>query len=263
MNEPTEKHLLGAAHVDQLLKVLADADIARSTPVVTESASGSIADLLADSIARFSLEQELEFTALAYCRWLPPQTEWRNRFNARFSFDDVARKLCGQPLGTGACNGIHGLQAIAQMLAVDKLHPLLSDSSISQIEGHLRECTLCLEANELPSGGWGDAWSGVAGPLPDGEQVWSPRFTVISSTGHHLEWIAIAPAELRPATPIVRRAIQALVREVAGMSESDRSNFKHFLPVSHAARALCQLRGESAIRLWQGLAPTTTNGGAK
>ena len=247
-------NILGAGHVDQLLKVLADAGAPLSTPIRADTGyTGTVRELLADSIARFSIEQEMEFTALAFCRWLPPQTSWTNRFGRTYTFDNIAQCLCNQKLGSGSCNGVHVFHALTLMLAVHDQTPILGEFAVAQIRARLHEVQLLLEANELTSGGWSADWAASKNEEIEGEQSWSKRLSRISSTGHHLEWMAQLPDGERMSAPIIQRAVQALIRDIKSMSPAERENFKHFWPLSHAARALALMRGSTAWEMWQKL----------
>jgi hypothetical protein len=246
--------LLGAGHVDQLLSAFADAGVPLSTPIVPGSGEvGTVEDLLADSLMRFSLSQEMEFTGAAFARWLPPSNEWQNRFGETYSLDSIADVLCDRPLGTGACDGTHVPYAMAILLQVDREHDVLSDEETSALTAYLVECSLALEANELSAGGWDASWGGTKRPFMPGEQVWTNRFERISNTGHHLEWIALAAPDCRPSAPVVRRAVASLSREIGSLTLEERTNFKHFWPLSHAARALVLLRDVDAFEAWREL----------
>ena len=253
-HEALSGSLLGAGHVDQLLSAFADAGVPLCTAIVPGSGdAGTVEDLLADSMMRFSAYQEMEFTASSFARWLSPPGRWKNRFGETYSLEMIANVLCEGPLGSGACDGTHVPYAAAILLGVDRGEDLLSDEVSSALVAYLKECTLALEANELPAGGWDADWGGSRRAHPPGEQSWSNRFERISNTGHHLEWIALAPSECRPSAAVVRRAVASLSREIESLTLEERKNFKHFWPLSHAARALVLLRSVDAFDAWRKL----------
>lgn len=105
-----------------------------------------------------------------------------------------------------------------------------------------------LARSELPDGGWNAAWAGgAAAPF-----LWgNPLMDGITVTGHHLEWIALSPTVARPEPAIVRRAVAALERQVAALPPLKGRLFKLILPCSHAARALCMLRGVEPFQAWR------------
>jgi hypothetical protein len=97
----------GAGHVDQLIAVFGELGISKNTPIiVSDQDKGSVEELINESIARFSLDQEIEWTAIAYSYWLTPNQSWTNRFGESFCFDDLASRVSKTTPGDGACDGI-------------------------------------------------------------------------------------------------------------------------------------------------------------
>lgn len=258
--DPGEYTAYAEGHYDQLLQCFGEAGVAASTPVVTDSGKTfSLREIVSDSLMRFSLSQELEFTTCAYVRWLPPARRWKNRFGESYSFDDLALALAERELGSGACQGCHVPYALANLMRASELYPgLLSKDAQRAVRERLREVSLCLEAHELNTGGWDKSWSGEYVERP--ENLFfelKPHFDRIASTGHHLEWIALVSGDMRPSRSVIARAASALIREIASLSEADRSKFKGFLPVSHAARAFVLMRGSTnGAQVWDALAGT-------
>ncbi len=41
-----------------------------------------------------------------------------------------------------------------------------------------------------------------------------PEFQALASTSHHLEWIGLAPASLRPSDPQIRKAVDFYLDEI-------------------------------------------------
>jgi hypothetical protein len=255
--DPIKASTNSEGHCDQVLKVLGECGIPASEAITTAAhRRGMVADLLGDSMARFSLLQELEFSACAFARWLPPTRSWENRFGERFTFDDLVRALVEQPLGRGSCQGCHVPYALTSILLASQGYPdLISAASRSTLEGRLREMSQCLEANELPGGGWDKRWTGQYVDNPENIFFeFKPHFDRISATAHHLEWIALVPPKQRPERTIVERAVRALVVEITSLSNEDLDKPKGYLPLTHAARALCLTRGhDCAFPLWQQL----------
>ena len=72
---------------------------------------------------------------------------------------------------------------------------------------------------------------------------------VILATGHHLEWLALAPVEVQPPRESIIRAAQWLVQ---AMREVDARTLDiDYGPFSHAGRALSLWRGNEAFPAWQ------------
>jgi len=238
----------GEAHHGQLLKVLAEVGSPLSTRVETESGrTGTIADILRDATMRFTLDGELEFMATALALWLSPERGWRDRFGVRHTFDDLVHKLLSQPYGKGACGGCHAPYALVNIVRCNEQYPILSTGSRGEVLEWLGRLSKLLERSERSAGGWDLSWPGTE----RSEIIFSDdvleRITVV---GHHLEWIALAPSSVRPKDDVVQRAAIALTTDIKALPKVARQSWESLLPCSHAARALCLLRGRQPYALW-------------
>lgn len=237
-------------HYGQLLMALGEAGIPLDTSVSTVSGrSGTIADLLHDAAMRFAWTAELEFIAVALALWLPPETTWTNQFGNRYSFDDLMAKLTDIPHGQGACGGTHVPYAIASILNVDRQYPLLTVPVRQRGTLWLTDLGAKLERTQTAGGGWDYAWAEQQQPV---RQLWHDSvLDQITITGHHLEWMAIAPPHVRPAPRTIALAVNALTRDIDRLPPVEGREFKTLLPCSHAAKALCQLRGQDSFTVWE------------
>lgn len=237
-------------HFGQLLMILGEAGVPLSMPVTTDSGRvGTVADILQDAKMRFGWTKELEFIGCAMAYWVPPETVWTDRFGNRCSFDELIERLTAIPYGDGACGGCHVPYTIATILGVDRQYLLLSESARRQAVQRLKELSTHLEATQRPEGGWDATWVGVGRTTkPLYSDAVLDRLTV---TGHHLEWIAMAPETCRPSARTVARAVTAFVRDTDEQPPLRIRSFKSILPCSHGARALCLLHGSDAYAVWK------------
>jgi hypothetical protein len=220
------------AHCDQLLKVMGEIGLPSGTQInLHDGDKATLNDVIRASLAEFSIDHELEFTTIAYCRWLPPRKEWVDRNGQRYTFNALCQKILDQPVGKGACCGTHALYALVTMLRVDEIYDILSDKNRNRIRTRLRDVCHILETNQSTEGAWFEGWPGRNQPGADNE-----TFQAIWVTGHQLEWIALAPRDLRPKRESISKAAQLLARiipqHVVGTIENNYDAF------SHAARAL-------------------------
>lgn len=147
------------AHYGQLLMILGEVGVSSSTSVTTASGrSGTVADIYADTLMRFSLSMELEFIGCALAYWHTPQRSWTNSLGDEYSFDDLILRLMENPLGKGSCGGCHVPYAIVVILQTDRQYPILSDPVRQKTVAWVRALTERLESRQLSGGGWDSGW---------------------------------------------------------------------------------------------------------
>jgi hypothetical protein len=236
-------------HYGQLLMVLGEAGVPLDTPVTTASGrSGTVADLLQDAIMRFLWTEELEFVACALALWLPPETTWSDQFGNRYSFDELVERLLAIRWGEGPCGGCHVPLSVVTILRVDDQYELVSRRVRKRALRRLEELSHLLEGTQRADGGWDKSWPATHTI----ERVFDdPVLDRITVTGHHLEWIALAPESVRPSKKTVARAVAALAEDIDALPSMRIRSFKTLLPCSHGARALCLLRGREPYAMWR------------
>ncbi len=233
------------AHCDQLLKVTSEIDLPADAPVHPRGGpTGTVNDIIRESLDNFVIDQELEFTAVAYSRWLPPYDRWTNRFGETTTFDDLADKLIEKPLGEGACFGAHVPYALANILRANQCHHVVGPEVVVAIEQRLGQISRLLEKNQADNGAWFEDWARVGSHVRTGAS--RTTFDAVLSTGHHLEWMALVPDRLRPDRQAVMKAIRLLSRTIPMHDTTSISHPRSFGAFSHAARALMLLEGVDA-----------------
>jgi hypothetical protein len=236
----------GLAHNDDLLTACGEVDLPTDAPVYTPGGPATVGDMVRDTVARFTISQELEWSAEALARYLAPRRSWSNRFGEAFSFDDAAAALLRKTPGEGACAGIHVPYSLTCLYRIHEQHPILSGPTRDRIARYLKAVSLMVVAARQGAGHWSARWApGVkAEPNPAAE-----IFTGVVSTGHHLEWIALAPPDLRPPRDSIGRAVRSVLGLVKTFTTYNRS--LAYLELSHLGRALCLLKNRSATEAVQ------------
>lgn len=256
LGSPDAEANRGEGHYGQLLMVLGEAGVPLDTPVTTASGrTGTVADLLQDAVMRFAwTRRELDFIACALALWLPPERTWTDQFQNRYSFDELVDHLLAVPWGKGSCGGCHLPYAVVTILSVDGQFELLSPEVRDRALRRLGDLSALLERTQRGEGGWDKSWAGkeMEGQLYIYDDPLLDRITV---TGHHLEWIAMAPPSVRPSKETVARAVSAMAEDVDALPPFDPRPlvgrlFKTMLPCSHGAKALCMLRGREPYETW-------------
>jgi len=240
-----------AAHVDDLLAAAAEADLPLSTPIFAGGRAGTLRDLLRGAIARFEIDQELEFTAVALAAYLPPVKSWTNRRGETFTFDDVARKLLEPVTPKQACYGTHVPYALAFLFQIDglfgigEIEPILDPATRRDVVARLRRLSRELEESQDEAGSW--APRQVRPDWLDDDR----ELTAFRVTGHHIEWIALAPSEARPSRDSVERAARWLYKAVLAQPAAYAYFGTGYNDNTHAARALLLLHHRTAAEFCQ------------
>jgi hypothetical protein len=241
----------GAVHVDDLLATLAESGVPLSTPLVMRDGTAHVADLLHGAMRRYHRRQyEYEWSAISYARYLFPADRWSNRYGQPIDVAGLADELMEQPMPNGVCGGAHRLEALVILLRADDTHHTLPRRTRKKIIDYLARTSALLTASQTVEGYWNRNWyRGAESPAAtDGKR--DTTYDRILTTGHHLEWLALAPPEAQPPQEIIVRAGQWLAR--AMLAEDVKKLQQHYGPFSHAARALCLWRSKDPYEAWKG-----------
>jgi len=226
----------GSVHHDHWLASLTEAGVSRDTPVYGPGRRGdSIDTVLREALVNFRLdEREAEWTALAYGLWLPPTTRWTGSGGRQYSFDLIAQRLMRGEGEKGVCNGTHRVYSLVVLLRLDDQFPeVLSDDVRPVAQRHLERVRDAIAAAQFDDGHWPGNWPlGADARLQPREDKLS---TLIIATGHHLEWQAIAPADLRLSDAQNRRAVEWLLTTLRGHSPAQvMANYTFYTHVGNA-----------------------------
>lgn len=240
------------AHRDQALAVLGEIGVPLAARLSTVEGSVALADVLSDAVANYSPDQEIEWTAMAFGRYLPPANSWTNKFGLTHNFDSLATVLMQRPPYAASCGGTHLLYALALILRADDQYSLLSADVRTSVRSLLRRAVEAIEMTQEASGAFSLNWSQALSPSSDpGEEQISETLdkwrwivqapATISSqplliTGHHLEWLLILPLEFEVNREMCRRAALYLLDQLNQASQSDVE--RAYCPLVHAAFVL-------------------------
>ncbi|MGD9645124.1 MAG: hypothetical protein AB7U73_05385 [Pirellulales bacterium] len=237
----------GSVHVDDLLATLAEIGTPLDAPLDTRNGTLSVRQLLTQAMRRFHYSQaEPEWSAISYARYVFPVRGWRNDHGLKIDVDGLIDELIRRPLRQGVCAGTHRVEALVVLLRADDQAHVLKPAERRLILNHLRHVADLLVAAQHPQGYWTKSWTEGAAALAE-EKV--PLADRILATGHHLEWLALAPLEVQPPRESIVRAAQWLVQAMREVD--DRTLDIDYGPFSHSARALSLWRHSEAFAAWQ------------
>lgn len=233
------------AHPDKLLRICAELGLPSATPVVLRDGEGQVRDLVSESMARVDEGREMEWTAEALTRYVRGGAEWTDRFGRKWTVNRITRVLLEKPKGQGVCFGTHVPYALMCVYRIDEDDRFLTRQNRSEFGAYFVDLSARLQRDQCADGSFSWRWAPNVEEPPDVEtnekrSVSRDKNFGMAVTGHHLEWIALAPPGLRPSRASITRAANFLLQDLAGSDLSAES--PDYLPATHAARALCLLK---------------------
>lgn len=238
-----------SVHHDHWLASLTEAGVGLHTPVYGPARrDATICDVLQESLRDFRLDEfETEWTAMGFGLWLPPQREWIGSGGRRYSFDLIAERLMRGHPGLGVCCGTHRVYSLMLLVRLDEEFAILSEGVRREAFAHLARVRELLIASQQANGCWPSNWADGAdaadSPLDE------PVEKRIIATGHHLEWLAIAPRELHPPDEAIRRAARWVIDATTARTATEI--VPHYTYYSHVGRALSLWRRTSPADFWR------------
>jgi hypothetical protein len=232
-----QKESTGENHRDICLATLAELGLPLSTPVTTEDALFTLADLLRDSVENFDIKQkELPWTAVAYAIYLR-QPQWSNRYGESFTFDDVANELMSTSFEDASCGGTHLLYAMTVLLRAKAPSEGLSESAHRELSQYLQKQAVTALQSQASDGSWELDWRVAS--KDESQDALLPastdQFNRLLVTGHLLEWLELLPQEMQPPLEVYKKAARWLCRSLASTTDI---SLRNFCPVVHAQLAV-------------------------
>jgi hypothetical protein len=234
-----------SSHVDHTLACLAEVGTPLSFPLITARRATTYRDMLEQSLSDFSLNQnEYEWSALTYALFLPPEKRFVTSEGQEITFDLLADRIMRESLDEGVCFAHHRMHALVMMLRVDETHDIITDATRIQVIDYLRGITQRLVKHQHMDGFWNSEWHSTAPAGSQPSETEGDRLSDrILSTGHALEWWALAPEELHPPRAVLAAAGQWMVRTIDELTPEKTQEF--FTYLSHAGRSLALWRSQT------------------
>ena len=238
-----------SVHHDHLLACLTEAGVAINQRVYPPSGRYlMLNDVLQEALRDFRPdERETEWSTMAFALWLPPTRTWYTKQGRTVTFDMLADRLMRGHKEIGVCVGTHRVYSLMLLWRLDQEHDIITQETADRIIEHLKSVRDVIQESQFPDGHWPPNWAGgraaVENPSPA-----EPQQEVIA-TGHHLEWLAIAPEELHPPRETVRKAARWLIENTT--SKSDAEIYDNYTFYSHVGNALALWRKTHPAEFWR------------
>ncbi len=258
-----------SVHHDHLLACLTEARVPLSQPVFTPHRRDlTFRDVLRQSLRDFRYdENEVEWSVMAFGLWLPSAKSWRLADGREMSFDMLAKRLLRGHKQLGTCGGTHRLYSLMVLLRLQEQFDILSDDVRAEVFQHLESVRDILKVGQFEDGHWPYNWPNGADAVkkPD---LTIPLYRHVIATGHHLEWLSIAPESLHPPREQIRKAAAWVIQKTLAMNESEI--LENYTFYSHVGNALCLWRQTTPSKFWSEweqthpfIAPPKTDAGNK
>lgn len=237
-----------SVHHDHWLACLTEAGMTLQEPIFTPSHRNRTAnDVLQEAIRDFRLDEvETEWSSLAFGLWLAPQKSWRNRSGRELSFDLMVDRLIRGDKKLGVCAGTHRVYSLMALIRLDDEYHILSSTGRQAAWSHLEKVRDLIAVSQFPDGHWPTNWpdgaDAVARPIDD------EMYKTVIATGHHLEWLAIAPPELHPPRDRILKAARWVIRTTVAQTPTDIGQRYTFF--SHVGNALALWRKTHPADFW-------------
>lgn len=236
-------------HHDHLLACVTEGGAPLDTPVYGPGRTNhTLYNLVQQSLRDFRLdERETEWTAMAFGLWIAPQREWIGSGGRHYSFDLLVDRLLRGEMQTGVCVGTHRVYSLMLLVRLDDEHDILTDAGRAKAWAYLESVRDRISASQLPDGHWPSNWPQGAAAVE--HPIEEDLYKQVIATGHHLEWLSIAPPELHPGEAQVHKAMEWIIRTTKERSHEEiLANFTFF---SHVGAALSNWRQVRAADFWR------------
>lgn len=243
-------HESGASvHHDHWLASLTEAGVRRDEPVFTPSRRDmNIDSVLQQSLRDFRLdERETEWSAMAFGLWLPPAKSWTNDEGRQLSFDLLVERLVRGHKRFGVCHGTHRVYSLMLLVRLDDEFDILSDSARADAWAYLENVRDLITACQFPDGHWPSNWESGKAALD--KPIDDPEYRKVIATGHHLEWLALAPEELHPPREQILKAADWIIQTT--VEQTPEQILERYTFFSHVGNALALWRGTRPSEFWR------------
>ena len=242
----------GSVHHDHTLAALTEAGLSLDDSVFTTAREMHVRNIVIEALTDFRLdERETEWSVLSFALWLAPQktATWHNGEGRRITFDMLADRLMRNHKRDGVCLGTHRVYSLMLLVRLDDQNRghLITHETRAQIMRYLTSVRDLIVASQRADGSWTSNWTdGVESETnSDSGEGLSKR---VIATGHHLEWLSIAPIELHPPREQIQKAADWLIANVEATPQDQvDANYTFY---SHVGKALAMWRHTSPAAFW-------------
>jgi hypothetical protein len=212
------KQFLGQGHQDQFIAEMAEWGMPRDRKFKVGGKDFTFEDFIHHSMMRASVkkDQELSWAIIIIGQFYGTNHQWTNSFDERLRYEDVVRYELDQSIEKAACGGTHRLFGLtwAYHLHLKRggkkegvwldVEKKVADYKQRAKEMQQRDGTFSTKYFEDPE---------APNPHPNTELY-------ISTSGHILEWLALAMTDDELRSPWMQKAVNAVVLKILDMGRT-------------------------------------------
>jgi hypothetical protein len=201
----TGPFFVGQGHQDQFIAEMAQWGMLLDRPFVVNGRGYTFEDFVRHSQARASTQnrQELSWAILIIGQYRGTTVSWVNERGEKLDFDDIVRYEVHEPIDTAACGGTHRLFGLSWVYHLHMQRGGTKTAVWQDLVAKTDEYKQRARRFQNPDGSFSSRY--LAGPGRSGD----PQLR-IGTTGHVLEWLALALSDAELRQPWVENAANAL-----------------------------------------------------
>lgn len=195
----------GQGHADQWLAILSQCNLSANDTIRVQEKLYGIKSFVAQVQldAPYNRDDEWSWTLIGLTRYLPTDSSWTAGDGKKWSIEELVAREVNQEINSSTCGGTHRLIGMAMALERRQAEGRSLDGVWNQANQTLREAVNLARQYQNADGSFSSNYFGRPGISAD-------NATLLSTTGHTLEFLALtlSPEELRE--PWVQRAVARL-----------------------------------------------------
>jgi hypothetical protein len=201
----TGPQFVGQGHQDQFVAEMAQWGLPADTPFRVGGKDYTFEDFIRHTQmrARVTAGQELGWALVVIARYRGTGARWTNAAGEALCFDDLVRYELGQPMEGAACGGTHRLFGLTWAYHLHLRNGGAQEGVWKDVADRLGECRQAARRYQNRDGSFSTRYLAGPGDARD------PQLR-INTTGHVLEWLALALPDDELRAGWVQDAVGAL-----------------------------------------------------
>ncbi|MBI1832216.1 MAG: hypothetical protein HYR84_12295 [Planctomycetes bacterium] len=160
--------------------------------------------------ASVNQEQELSWAIVIVAQYFGTHHKWTNSFGEELTCDDLARYELNASIDEAACGGTHRLFGLTWAYHLHRNKGGTNDGVWRDVEKKIADYKRLAKKHQNPDGSLSTEYFRGPGRDPNIELR-------ISTTGHMVEWLALAMTDAELRAPWMQSAVSALSKKILDM----------------------------------------------